>query len=111
LCCPNDDPGRSAPLDPQFLDGPRDHIDLAAGGDQALHGLGVRVLVALGARAVDGGAPGGVEDLELDAGGVGGQAHQAAERVDLADELALGQAADGRGPGCTTSRRSWPGRW
>ena len=33
---------------------------------------------------------------ELDAGGVGHPAHDAVERVDLADQVALAQAADGR---------------
>src|SRR5262249_26058733 len=37
-----------------------------------------------------------IEDLELDAGAVGGLAHQPAQRVDLPDEIPLRQAADGR---------------
>jgi hypothetical protein len=35
------------------------------------------------------------EETELDAAGVGDLAHDAAEGVDLADEMALGDAADG----------------
>ena len=37
-----------------------------------------------------------VEHAELDAGGVDGPAHGAAEGVDLADDLPLADAADGR---------------
>jgi len=55
----------------------------------------VECLVALGAGAPDGGAAGGVEQAELDAAGVGDLAHDAAEGVDLADQMALGDAADG----------------
>ena len=55
----------------------------------------VELLVALGARAPDGGAAGGVEQAELDADGVGDFAHDAAESVDFADQMALGDAADG----------------
>ena len=59
------------------------------------HADAVEGLVALGAGAPDGGAAGGVEQAELDAAGVGDFAHDAAEGVDLADEVALGDAADG----------------
>ena len=41
-------------------------------------------------------ALGAVEHAELDAGGVDDLAHLAAEGVDLADDLPLGDAADGR---------------
>ena len=37
-----------------------------------------------------------VEHAELDAGGVDGPAHGPAQGVDLADDLPLGHAADGR---------------
>ena len=56
----------------------------------------VEVLVALGAGAPDGGPAGGIEQAELDAGGIGDEAHDAAEGVDFAHEMALGDAADGR---------------
>ena len=55
----------------------------------------IELLVALGARAPDGGAARGVEQAELDADSVGDFAHDAAERVDFAHEMALGDAADG----------------
>ena len=42
------------------------------------------------------GTLGAVEQAELDAGGVGDAAHQAVEGIDLAHEVALAEAADGR---------------
>jgi hypothetical protein len=56
----------------------------------------IELLVALGAGAPDSGTARGVEESELDADGVGNFAHDAAERVDLADEMALGDTTDGR---------------
>ena len=56
----------------------------------------VRLLVGLRARRPDGRAAASVQNLELDAGRVDRQAHQAAERVDLADEVPLGRPADRR---------------
>ena len=56
----------------------------------------VGAFVGLGAGAVHGGPLAAVEHAELDAGSVDGAAHDAAQGVDLADELPLGQAADGR---------------
>ncbi len=41
------------------------------------------------------GAAAGVEEAELDADGIGRFAHGAAEGVDLADQVTLGDAADG----------------
>ena len=47
-------------------------------------------------RPADSGTFGAVEEPELDAGGVGHAAHDAVERIDLADEVALPEAANGR---------------
>ncbi len=55
----------------------------------------VGLLVALGAGRPDGGTARGVEQAELDADGVGDFGHDAAESVDLADDVSLGDAADG----------------
>ena len=46
-----------------------------------------------------------VEDAELDAGRVGGAAHHAIERVDLAHQMALAEAADRRIAGHFADRR------
>ena len=56
----------------------------------------VGLLVALGAGAVHRRALAPVEQAELDRGRVGEHPHRAAERVDLADDLPLGHAADRR---------------
>ena len=54
----------------------------------------VELAVRLGARPAHGRALAPVEQPELDAGRVGDPAHQAAERIDLADEVPLADAAD-----------------
>ena len=63
--------------------------------DDAFHFLLVGFFVGLGARAVHRGAFAAVEQAELDAGGIDGLAHGAAEGVDFANDLSLGDAADG----------------
>ena len=52
-------------------------------------------LVGLRPRAVHGRPLAAVEHAEVDGGGVDGAAHESAQGVDLADQLPLGQAADG----------------
>ena len=59
------------------------------------HADAVERFVALGAGAPNGGTAGGVEKAKLDATTVGDFAHDAAEGIDLADEMAFGDAADG----------------
>jgi hypothetical protein len=63
---------------------------------QFAHAGAVEGLVALRTRAPDGRSTAPVEQAELNAGGVGDDSHHAAERVDLAHQVALGDAADGR---------------
>ena len=53
-------------------------------------------LIGLCPRAVHGGAFAAIEHAELDAGGVDGAAHGAAEGVDFSHDLSFGHAADGR---------------
>ena len=60
-----------------------------------LHGGAVEGAVRLGAGAAHGRALAAVQDAELDAAGVGHPGHDAVEGVDLADEVALAEAADG----------------
>ena len=55
----------------------------------------VEGLVALRARRPDGRPARCVEQAELDAAGVGDLAHDATQRVHLADEVSLGDASDG----------------
>ena len=70
-------------------------MEAGLGFEDLAHFDAVELLVALGAGAPDGGAAGGVEQAELDAYGIGDFAHDAAEGVDFADEVAFGHAADG----------------
>ena len=60
-----------------------------------LHALLVEDFVALCAWGFGGGSLGVVEHSELDGGGVGVEGHFASEGVDFADDLSLGDAADG----------------
>ena len=62
--------------------------------EQRLHAKLVGLLVALRARGADARAFGGVEHAELDARGVGVEAHRAAEGVDFANHVAFCQPAN-----------------
>ncbi len=64
--------------------------------EPSLHGQPVDSFVALGPGRLDRSAPAAVEEPELDARLIGEKAHQASESIYLPDEMALGQAADGR---------------
>ena len=86
----------AAVLDDQILDPALDHLEIGGGADRRLHRLAVELAVSLGARALHGRAFGAVEQPELDAGGIGDAAHQAIESIDLAHQMALTEAADGR---------------
>ena len=91
-----DDAGDRALLDDQVLDRGLDHLEVRRGADRRLHGLAVKLAVGLGAGALHRRAFAPVQHAELDAGGVGDLAHQAVQRVDLADEMALAEPANGR---------------
>ena len=91
-----DDAGDAAVVDDQVLDRGLDHFEARGGLDRRLHGLAVELAVGLGARALHGGALAAVEHPELDAGLVGDAAHQPVKGIDLAHQMALAQAADGR---------------
>ena len=70
-------------------------LEVGLGLEHRAHLEAVGLLVALGAGRPDGGAARGVEQTELDADGVGDFGHDAAEGVDLAHDVSLGDAADG----------------
>ena len=70
-------------------------LEVGLGFEDLAHLEAVGLLVTLGAGRPDGGAARGVEQAELDADGVGDFGHDAAERVDLAHDVSLGDAADG----------------
>ena len=71
---------------------------------ERLHGAAVELAVSLGARALDGGSLAAIENPELDAGRIGGARHKSVQRVDLAHEVALAQAADRRIAGHVADR-------
>lgn len=61
-----------------------------------LHGAAIERAVCLRPRPLRGRPLAAVEEAELDAGGVGGDAHQPVEGVDFADDVAFAQSADRR---------------
>ena len=65
-------------------------------GQQVLNGLPIKLAVGLGTRSAHGGALGKIEGAELDTAPVDGPAHDAIQRIDLADQMALAQSADRR---------------
>ncbi len=82
-------------LDEQILDQAFDDRQVRGLIQQADHGVGVEATVALRPGRPHRRPLAAVEHAELDAADVRGQAHQPAEGVDLADHLALGDAAHG----------------
>ena len=91
-----DDAGGLALLDDQVLDGGFDDFQVRGGADRCLHGLAIKLAIGLGAGALHRRAFAPVQHAELDAGEVGDLAHEAVEGVDLAHQVALAEAADGR---------------
>ena len=71
-------------------------VEVRRGADRGLHRLAIELAVGLGPGTLHRGPLAPVQDPELDAGGIGHPPHQAVERVDLADEVALAEAANGR---------------
>ena len=98
ICRPagRDDARHAAILDDQVLDRLGDHIEPRLRLDRGAHRGAVELAVGLGARPLDGGALGAVQHAELDAGPIGDAAHQPVQRIDLADQMALAEPADGR---------------
>ena len=75
---------------------PKIHSMFGSRSQRREHPSAVPLLVGLRARRPDRRAAAAIEQLELNAGRVDGAPHQAAERVDLSDEMALRGAADRR---------------
>ena len=94
-------PSRSCtPVTRRGLDRERRHLRLLDAQVRLLlehlaHADAVQLLVHLRARRPDGRAAAGVEQAELNADRIGHLAHDAAQRVDLAHQVALGDSADG----------------
>ena len=86
----------AAPVEGQILDGGGQKRQIVLDGEQLLHRLAVELAVGLRPGTPDCRTFAGVEHPELDAGPVDDPGHEPVQGVDLADQLALGQAADGR---------------
>jgi len=83
------------PPQDQPPDLPGDHPDLGRPGHEFRNGAIVVTAVALEPRGLDGRSLLGIEDPTVDPGGIGGTAHQAPQGIDLPDQVALADAADG----------------
>src|SRR5208283_2482158 len=81
-------------LDDQALDACLTHLQIGGSLEHALAARAIGGLVCLRATRTDGGSLARVEEAELDSSLVGRQAHLAAERVDLADQVSLADTAD-----------------
>ena len=82
-------------LRPQLRHEELTHVEMCGVFEGLLHDALIEELVRLHAQGVDGGALARVEQAPLDARPICRDAHLAAERVDLANEVALAGATDG----------------
>ena len=87
------DPAMGVDLD--VVDPGGQDLEVRLLGQQGLDRLAIELAVGLGAGAADGRALGKIEHPELDAAAVDRPGHDAVEGVDLAHQVALGEAADG----------------
>ena len=71
---------------------------------QRLHGLAVQLAVRLGAWAAHRRPLAAVQQLEMDAGGIGRAGHHAVQRIDLPHQMPLADPADGRVAGHLAER-------
>ncbi len=83
-----------AVLDDQALDAGLAHLQVGGAFEHPLAAGSISGLVGLRASSANGRAFARVEKAELNSSFVGRQAHLAAERVDLADQVSLADAAD-----------------
>ena len=90
------EPRDAAALDQEPTGAPDNPRDVRFGAERAVDPLAVAPLVGLRPRRPHRGTATPIEQLELDAGGVDRRPHQAAERVDLANQVPLRRAADRR---------------
>ncbi len=91
-----DHAGDAAVLDDQVVHRLLEQLEVRLGLDHAADRRLVQRAVGLAARGAHGRALRRIQRAPLDAGTVGGVRHRAAERVDLLDQVALADAADGR---------------
>ena len=82
-----------------------DDIEIGLRPDRRLHGHSIKFAVGLGAGTSHRRTFRTVEKAELDASLIGNPSHEAVQRIDLADEMTLAQAADRRIAGHLADRR------
>ena len=87
---------RPCAVETQVLDRRGTDLEPRHLGEERLHRPAVKLAVRLGARAPHRRPLAAVEHAELDAGAIDGPPHEPVEGVDLAHQMALGEAADGR---------------
>ena len=90
-----DDADNALVLKDQVLDCSGANFEIGLRGQRRLHGLAIELAVGLGARPAHRRALAPIEHPELDAGRIGDAPHHAVQRIDLADQMALADAADG----------------
>ena len=91
-----DHPAHGVAFDHQIVHRRLEHGQVGLAFDDGADRHAVQVAVGLAAGRAHGRTLGGVEGAPLDAGAVGGMRHRTAQGVDLLDQVALADAADGR---------------
>ena len=71
------------------------HAEIGGLANRRLHRRGIKFSVGLGSWSADGRTLAAIEHAELDAAGISHPAHQSVQGIDLADQMALTEAADG----------------
>ena len=72
-----------------------DHAEIGGLLDRGLHGGGVELAVRLGPWSTDCRTLAAVQHPKLDSAGISHPAHKTVQGIDLADQMALAEAADG----------------
>ena len=85
-----------APFAEEVVDLALDDGQIRGLPDRLLHRCGIELAVGLGARTAHRRPLAAIEHAKLDAARIGDAAHQAIERIDLADQMALAEPADRR---------------
>ena len=86
---------RDALLDNEIVDLRFDHGQIRGLADRLLHRRRIELAVGLGARTAHRRPLAAIEHPKLDAAGIGDAAHEAVERIDLADQVTFAEPADG----------------
>src|SRR6185437_7646055 len=80
----------------EVIDLPLDNGQIRRLRQHLLHGGGVKLAIGLSPWTAHGGTLAAIKHAELNAAAIGHASHQAVERIDLADQMTLAEAADRR---------------